>query len=251
MNKFLPCLLTVLALLLPRTGAVGQSLTYQLLSDSTFTPASGGIPTGPAQPMTGSFTWVQHLPSGFLNSDAFTITNLSFKSTGYTLTLGSGEEPESPVMSSPGGHTYFSINVNWSESNTNPWSIIAWADGTFSGPANAPTNLTFTSEGFYSPANGANYGLLYIHAQLGASNITTNPPPPPPATNLVAGVQIAQSVQISWPTVANQTYQVQYASSPAPNAWTNLRAPIIGNGATMAIFDDGSQPGRFYRVLTF
>jgi hypothetical protein len=69
-------------------------------------------------------------------------------------------------------------------------------------------------------------------------------------TNLVPA-SVAPGVAIIWPTMLNSNYTVQAATDlmPVP-AWTNLTAPIVGDGTTNLLFDPSGSNGRkFYRVL--
>lgn len=72
------------------------------------------------------------------------------------------------------------------------------------------------------------------------------------STNSVAGVQIYRAVEIAWPTVANQVYQVQSCSDLTTPDWIDFNGPVFGNGTTNVVFDTVNvQSSRFYRVLTF
>jgi hypothetical protein len=71
------------------------------------------------------------------------------------------------------------------------------------------------------------------------------------STNTAVVVSIYTAVEIGWNSELNQTYQVQYATTLAPNTWLDLGSPVQGNGATNYIFDSTrGQPAKFYRVLT-
>ena len=62
-------------------------------------------------------------------------------------------------------------------------------------------------------------------------------------------IQVAV-VEISWNSVSNRVYQVQYASEVTTNMWTDLGAPRPSTGTRMSIFEPAQlQPRRFYRVL--
>lgn len=56
-------------------------------------------------------------------------------------------------------------------------------------------------------------------------------------------------VEVCWPSVSNQMYQVQYRSELTTNMWTDLGTPVLGTGATNCIYDAiaPGQPRRFYR----
>ena len=59
------------------------------------------------------------------------------------------------------------------------------------------------------------------------------------------------AVELCWQSASNKTYQVQYRSSLTTNQWTDLDAPVQGNGTTTCIVDTVpiGQPQRFYRVF--
>jgi hypothetical protein len=62
-------------------------------------------------------------------------------------------------------------------------------------------------------------------------------------------IQVAV-VEISWNSISNGVYQVQYASEVTTNMWTDLGAPSPSTGTRMSIFEPAQlQPRRFYRVL--
>lgn len=69
-------------------------------------------------------------------------------------------------------------------------------------------------------------------------------------TNVVPS-SVNPGVEISWPTIVNTNYAVQWTAGLATNAaWTNLTTPIVGDGTTNSVFDPfGSYPQKFYRVL--
>jgi hypothetical protein len=69
------------------------------------------------------------------------------------------------------------------------------------------------------------------------------------AQNLGVQKAVQQSVQLSWPTKSNATYQVEYQPTPLLGPWTALGLAIPGSGQTNSIFDSiVGQSSRFYRV---
>ena len=63
-------------------------------------------------------------------------------------------------------------------------------------------------------------------------------------------LSIQTAAQVSWPSVANQLYQVQWADVLGSNQWFSFGPPVVGNGTTNVIFDPmGNNSQRFYRVL--
>lgn len=79
--------------------------------------------------------------------------------------------------------------------------------------------------------------------QLSSYRIATTPTNPVP-------VGIWTAVEITWPSVSNEVYQVQYTHDLVSGGWTNLGAEVDGNGTTNSAFDSiRSTDHRFYRVL--
>jgi hypothetical protein len=68
---------------------------------------------------------------------------------------------------------------------------------------------------------------------------------------LASSLRVSE-VEFCWPSVATRYYQVQYRSVLTTNLWTDLLAPIPGNGETNCIKDPvpAGEPRRFYRVIT-
>src|SRR6266511_4360076 len=61
-------------------------------------------------------------------------------------------------------------------------------------------------------------------------------------------LDIQSGVELSWPTTTGNTYRVQW--SPIPGAaWTDLGAPMPGNGTTNSQSDLVPSGTRHYRVL--
>jgi hypothetical protein len=58
-------------------------------------------------------------------------------------------------------------------------------------------------------------------------------------------------IEVCWSSASNLTYQVQYRSEMTTNLWTDLGAPVHGNGTTNCLPDKVSpgQPQKFYRVV--
>ena len=58
------------------------------------------------------------------------------------------------------------------------------------------------------------------------------------------------AVEIAFPTVNGEVYQVQVASSLAPATWTSFGAPIAGDGTEHSVFDKTrDREKRFYRIV--
>jgi len=64
-------------------------------------------------------------------------------------------------------------------------------------------------------------------------------------------VRLYPAVEIGWNTEAGKTYQVQSSTTLLTNDWTNIGAPVAGDGAIRYTFDSvRGQPDKFYRVVT-
>ena len=65
---------------------------------------------------------------------------------------------------------------------------------------------------------------------------------------VLPSIEVSQ-VRVSWPSLSNVTYRLQYSSSVTTNQWVDLLPPIPGTGTTIAILDAVASERRFYRVL--
>lgn len=64
-------------------------------------------------------------------------------------------------------------------------------------------------------------------------------------------IRVSQ-VDLYWPSLASEIYQVQYRSSLTSNIWLDLFPPVQGNNTTNHVFDTVpfGEPQRFYRFIT-
>jgi hypothetical protein len=60
----------------------------------------------------------------------------------------------------------------------------------------------------------------------------------------------AKTLAISWNAASGQTYQVQYKSSLNQTAWSNLTTVTASNWTGNATIPVGTDPQRFYRVIS-
>lgn len=128
-------------------------------------------------------------------------------------------------------------------------------------------NLVFTNTSFFSDwLAGRNPGLLLRTRSENDSSLTfassqsttvawrpaltVHYAPTAPETNLLS-IRVSQ-VELCWPSTSNTLYQVQYRSDLTTNLWTDLGAPVQGNGSTNCVYDAvvRGQPKRFYRFVT-
>ncbi|MGZ4972424.1 MAG: LamG-like jellyroll fold domain-containing protein [Limisphaerales bacterium] len=134
-----------------------------LLPDSTITPHNGAAATGPSEPLSGSFSWRQHIPSDIVDSFAFDITSLHFKSSSYSLKLNNSPQPDNITKIGPDGGTQLNANVNWSRVPQGAYFLGGFEDGTYVGLADAPSELRLT-DGLGSSSGGNWLAYLTIHA---------------------------------------------------------------------------------------
>ena len=73
----------------------------------------------------------------------------------------------------------------------------------------------------------------------------------PLATNSTLTVNIYNSVEISWDSVSNKAYQVQWTASLPGSNWFNLGAAVSAVSTNSSVWDRASSGARFYRVLAF
>ena len=61
-------------------------------------------------------------------------------------------------------------------------------------------------------------------------------------------LSIQPGVQLNWPTIVNDNYQLQWSANPV-SVWNNLGALTPGNGATNTLYDPFASGTRQYQVL--
>ena len=101
-------------------------------------------------------------------------------------------------------------------------------------------------------AAGLRFNGALVEPQMGADipNAFTH-------TNIVAiplspasTIRVSE-VEVCWPSILNQDYQLQYRSALTSNTWINLGIPVTGNGSNDCVADKvpPGEPRRFYRVV--
>ena len=124
----------------------------------------------------------------------------------------------------------------YSNNNTAQFTLVAF------NPLNTPQSATIYSN------NVAIGSLTLAPGALTTQNLASIYPVTL-VTNLVPAL-VAPGVAIAWPTLQNSHYTVQAATDLMPAVmWTNLSAPIVGDGTTNHLFDPvGSNSHKYYRV---
>ena len=114
-------------------------------------------------------------------------------------------------------------------------------------PAILITSATAGSApGLYSIiANGAdavNYTISYVNGTLTVDSA-------PQLSSTCSSVGGNNQFVMSWPTLSNQTYQVQYTASLSAPAWTPFGSPVTGTGAAVVVTNNmGALPQCFFRL---
>jgi hypothetical protein len=132
----------VIPFLLPPV-AQATPLTYVLLPGSTITPTSGSTPTGPTEPLTGTFRLVgPDLGNGF---DAVA---LSFASPSFSITLNLTALNDLETFVSPiSSLSIFAEIVDLVGLSPSPAELAG--SGTYLGPSSSPTFLSYPSPSRY------------------------------------------------------------------------------------------------------
>ena len=159
------CCLTFIAAFFIQAPAKAITLTYQLLPGATITPYLGATPTGPTEPLSGSFNW-----TGPVNSGSYAVWNataLSFSSPSFLLTLNETavNDVATSVFANP-VKTYFSEVVNIEGMPIDVARISVWDEGTYVGTPSLPTLLIYPELRISPPNGGYWYARITFTAQL-------------------------------------------------------------------------------------
>ena len=234
---------------------------------------NGGFETG-TNSTAGSWTTAGSQSPTRVNTDSHSgaycmqllVNNPTNKPNSSEIDENIGSAGGAPVI---GGQTYtFSL---WAKQISSGVSYvqnygITWLNGSggtvgsvgLSGfTAGNGTWAQFTVNNLVAPATAVNASIK-IYAATGAvlngsggvliddvalSYATGN------TTNVIAAA-VSPVVQISWPTTAINTYDVQWTGDLGASNWSNLATALAGTGATNTVTDSlGANQCRFYRVV--
>ena len=93
------------------------------------------------------------------------------------------------------------------------------------------------------------YGNDFVLDDLSFRSVSSTAQPPPASIRVAAGEP--RAVEVSWPSLTNQLYQVQWTGELGlANQWFSLGAPVLGTGTTFLVTNaiEGNAQ-RFYRVV--
>lgn len=173
--------LVALVVVLLRGSVSAQTATYQLDSGATITPYFSGVPSGPSEPLSGTFEWVTYgtVPGQYL----FLATNIFLDSATMSLRAAVGNyDVYTSAIWPISGEARFEATISasgllYSLAEIHPYGF---APSSYSGSVTAPEHLTFTD--LYIGQYGG--GATIAHLQFSATLV----PEPASASVLVAGV---------------------------------------------------------------
>jgi hypothetical protein len=227
-------------------GLVNTAFNYTIQADNVPTSFSAAaLPPGlTLNSVTGAITGTN------TTGGTFNVTIVAANSTGQatnnlTIIIYSAAGPVPGVTSAVAaiGNLAASFNYQITASN-NPTSFFA---------IGLPAGLLF------DPATGRIFGIPFVTGNftvtLRAINrngtgtatlaLTINPPPPP----TINSGPFQNGFTLSFLTLTNQSYNVQWNTNLLNTNWSPLASGIIGNGGTQMVSDlVTNAPARFYRL---
>ena len=94
----------------------------------------------------------------------------------------------------------------------------------------------------HSGAAAANYVINYVNGTLTVA-------PAPQLCSSCVSINGNSQFVMSWPTLTNQTYQIECATNLAAPTWAPCGGPMVGTGATMVITNSMyGTPQCFFRL---
>jgi uncharacterized repeat protein (TIGR03803 family) len=121
----------------------------------------------------------------------------------------------------------------------------------------SPTDGQIPTAGLVQGSDGSFYGTTFYGGTNTIGVVFQLSVPLTPPANQIAGIEFFNvfndsRVAIRIPSVAGETYQLQYSDSMDPNSWINTGDPVTSIGGPLTTFDL-VEPGtsqRFYRFAT-
>ena len=145
------------------SSARANTLSYVLLSGSTITPLSDGMPSGPAQALSGTFTW-----TGPDSNEGFNATALFFSSQSITLSLDqtAANNFETYVSQSSSVTNFGEIVDMTGLSITLGMIQVSTMSGNYTGPSTGPTFVNNPNLIISPPGGGPIVARLSFSAQV-------------------------------------------------------------------------------------
>jgi subtilase family serine protease len=244
----------------PEVGFINPAI-YALAASSSYSSCFHDITTG-NNTWSGS-RYLFHATNNYdlctglgTPNGMFLIAALGGDTLGFA-TGGAGYDFEGPLGGpfSPTAATFTLTNtsttaLNWTVINNASWLRVGGTGGSLA--ARESTNVTIPLL-----AGVTNYATGYYMSSLIFSNATLHVFHKVPVTLEVLGdlpgltAVWDNGVQLTWNTVAGQTYQVQYKTNLDQADWNNLGSSVTASAVTVSVTDTNgvqSLPQRFYRV---
>jgi hypothetical protein len=180
--KFIGSLLAAMFGLLSIATVHGQTYNYELVSDSSISPADGATITGPSEALSGTFSWTFDPGNSNAEIFAYTVTSLDLMMDNFNMNLSSMPQTGGE-QTSIGGGAEFSAVIDLSGEATGVYQIVSVDAGSFEGSAGAPTTLEFDSFGL-APFGG---GLFVAKGNIDAVLVSVIPAPEPSAWAMMLG----------------------------------------------------------------
>jgi hypothetical protein len=157
----------------------------------------------------------------------------------------------SQTLSTVNGQQYvFSSWVDSPDGNSPNECSISWNGATLFDQTNIPA-IGWTNLGFIVTATGGSTVIQFAMRDdvtwLGLDDVSVIPLQAP-AFKTVAN--LGGSIHLSWNSVSNLVYQLQFTTNLASGSWLNLGNPITATNSTVATIDSSpSDRQRFYRIM--
>ncbi|MFO1475573.1 MAG: YDG domain-containing protein [Verrucomicrobiota bacterium] len=88
----------------------------------------------------------------------------------------------------------------------------------------------------------ANYSIVYASGTLQVLSA-------PQLTGVATSVNGTKQLVVSWTSITNQNYQLEYTDSLGSGPWTPAGAALVGNGGSLSVTNDASASAhRFFRL---
>lgn len=161
-----------------------------------------------------------------------------------------------PAMSFQGGVFTVGVSVDNLYSNTPTGTAAIYCDtnlagrfmlgGGSNGYCQVQASITVTNAGphFLAAVYSGDANNAAGQSWPAAINVLA-----PPLT-FQSVTAVAKTVKLTWNTLSNQVYQVQFSTNLTKPVWANLRGAILATNKTASTTDSSKNATRFYRVQT-